>query len=103
MTNDQQMKNLPDRLDAIVRIKDGASIGQDHGFMRWPKCCPPRSEYIDGENPYRAKDPDMLFIGSWTGKFWNCVAEGYGNISHNGDYGSGSIYVFRYDDVEIVG
>ena len=89
--------------EVIVRIKKGAYIGQDRAFMHWPRCYPPSSEYINGVNPYRAKDPDMLFVGSWNGKFWNCVAEGYGDTTKNGDYGAGSIFVFSYDNVEIIG
>ncbi len=103
MTNGQQTKNLPDPFDAIVRIKKGASISQDRAFINWPRCYPPLSEYINGESPYRAKDPDMLFLGSWNGKFWNCVADGYGAMGSEGDYGAGSIFVIHYDNVEIVG
>ena len=99
----EELPEVIEPFDAIVRIKKGASIGQDHAFMRWPICYPPISEYLPEENPYRPKDPDMLFAGDWNGKFWNCVAEGYGDTTKNGDYGSGSIFVFSYDGVEIVG
>ena len=87
----------------IVRIKDGAYIGQDRSFSHWPICLPPSSEWKDdGENPYRAKDPDMLFCARWTGNMWKCVADGYGDLSKEGCYGNGSIFVFSYDGVEIV-
>lgn len=89
--------------DAIVRIKEGAGIMQDHAFLRWPNCCPPSSEIIDGENPYRAKDQNMLFCGHWTGQLWDCVADGYGALRGAGEYGAGSIFVTHYDGVEIVG
>lgn len=89
--------------DAIVRIKDGAGIMQDHSFLRWPNCCPPLSEFIDGENPYRAKDSNMLFCGHWNGQFWDCVADGYGAMKEDGEYGAGSIFVSGFDSVEIVG
>jgi hypothetical protein len=93
----------PNENTQIVRIKDGSIIGQDHSVARWPRCWPPRSEYGDGENPRRAKDPDMLFCAKFKGKLWECVADGYGDLSGEGDYGSGRIFVFSYDGVEIVG
>jgi len=82
-----------------VRIKPGAVISQDHGFFRWPNCYPPESEYPGEEYRCAAKNPDMEFSATWNGSFWNCKAPGYGEI---GNYGSGSILVRGYDNVEII-
>jgi len=87
------------------RIKRGAGIFQDHHFGKWPNCCPPRSEYEGEEYKYEAKDPDMVFEVEWTGRHWDCKADGYGMLrsrGEGGEYGNGSIFVSDPDGVELV-
>lgn len=94
-----------ERLVRQVRIKKGVRIFQDHRFMRWPQCLPPKKEYEGQEYRYEAKDPDMEFEGTWNGRYWDCKADGYGHLRHKGDpgeYGNGSILVDGLDSVEIV-
>lgn len=71
------------------RIKRGSGIFQDHHFGKWPACCPP------------AKDPDMVFDVNWTGRYWDCVADGYG-VLDGGKYGNGSIFVSDHAGIELV-
>lgn len=87
------------------RIVEGAGIYQDHHFAKWPQCCPPKSEYEGEEYLYRAKDKNMVFDVEWNGCFWNCRADGYGFMrsrGESGEYGNGSIYLSRFDGVELV-
>ncbi len=69
------------------QIKKGAGIFQDHLFCRWPDCWTP------------PKDPNMFFDVEWNGIFWVCEAPGYGSKE---DYGYGSIFVKKFDDVLVV-
>ena len=94
-----------ERLVGRVRIKEGASIFQDHHFGKWPNCCPPNSEYEGEEYQYVAKNPDMEFDGEWNGRYWDCKSDGYGHLKSRGDtgaYGNGSIFVIGLDSVEIL-
>ena len=81
----------------LVRIKEGARIGQDFHFGCWPDCCPPESEYAGEQYQYVAKNPEMRFVGYWDGQSWICKAPGYGNKD---DYGNGAVHVFEKDGVE---
>lgn len=88
------------------RIKRGAGIMQDRCFGKWPNCLPPRSEYAGEKYRYEAKDPDMVFDVEWTGRYWDCKADGYGMLrvrGEGGEYGNGSIFVHGYDDVYLEG
>jgi hypothetical protein len=87
------------------RIVVGAEIFQDHHFGRWPACCPPASEYTGEEYQYCAKDSDMIFDVVWTGRYWDCKADGYGYLrsqGEDGEYGNGSIFVSKFDGVVLV-
>jgi hypothetical protein len=72
-----------------VQIKKGALISQDRATGYWPAT---RS----GEDV----DPKMEFIGTWNGRLWDCVAEGFGA---RGSYGNGSIFVHKYNGVRVIG
>jgi len=84
------------------RIKRGTGIFHDHYFAKWPNCCPPRIEYDGEEYQHEAKDPDMVFEVEWTGRYWDCKADGYGMHGESGEYGNGSIFVNNRDGVELV-
>ena len=99
------MMTKPESLFRRVRIKEGSGVFQDHHFGKWPECCPPQSEYEGDEYQYRAKNPDMEFDGEWNGRWWNCVADGYGRLKRygeEGEYGNGSIFVPGLDSVEVL-
>lgn len=74
----------------IVRIRVGATVSQDFGVGRWPAT-------KSGEDV----DPDMEFEAEWTGKYWDCRADGFG-LKEGGGYGNGSIFAFGMDAVEVV-
>jgi hypothetical protein len=85
------------------RIKVGAGMYQDFGWGKWPDaaCCP--LAWKD-----RRPDPDMVFDVEWNGGgekgSWHCKADGFGHLKLEGDkgeYGSGSIFVYGFDNVEI--
>lgn len=89
------------KLVAVV----GAEIFQDHHFGKWPQCYPPQKEYQDEEYQCQAKNPDMIFDVEWNGSYWKCKADGYGRMRRRGEnrgYGSGSIFVLKFDGVELV-
>lgn len=69
------------------KIKIGAIVSQERSVGRWPAT-------VDGD----PIDPEMLFDMTWTGMFWDCVADGYG-IHEPGKYGNGSIFVHDKDGV----
>lgn len=95
----RELMVIAENTKAKVRIKPGTTVMQDHTFFSWPACFPPGREYRDGEYQCKAKNPDMEFSATWNGSFWGCKAPGYGEI---GNYGSGSILVRGYDNVEII-
>jgi hypothetical protein len=84
-----------------ARIKSGAGIMQDFRLLKWPHCCPPKSEYTGEDYHFKAKDPDMVFDAEWhdsvNGGYWYCIAPGYGE---NGNYGNGSILVNGFEGIE---
>ena len=89
----------------VGRIRVGAAIFQDHRFVKWPACCPPKKEYEGVEYQHEATNPEMLFEVVWRGSYWECKADGYGHLRSAGDsgeYGNGSILVGKYEDVELV-
>jgi hypothetical protein len=77
-----------------VRINTDALVSQDRSIGRWPATAS------------GAKiDPDMEFDAEWTGRWWDCRADGYGRRSWKGEaggYGNGSIFVYSRDGVTIV-
>ena len=84
------------------RIKLWAEIFHDRHFGKWPNCLPPKSEYEGEAYQYEAKDPDMVFDIKWTGRYWECKADGYGMLrsrGEDGEYGNGSIFVRGRDGV----
>lgn len=87
-----------------AKIKVGSHISQDFGSFYWPECKPPRTEYVGEDYEYEAKDPDMIFDVEWSGRWWDCCAEGYGYPSSetNNHYGNGSIFAFGEDSIEII-
>lgn len=82
-----------------VRIKKGSPIFHDFAFGKWPACKPPSDEYDNGAYEYITKFPDAFFDAEWTGKYWNCIRDGYGSKNN---YGNGSIFVYEKDGVEIL-
>lgn len=77
-----------------VRINTGALVSQDRGIGRWPATA-------SGAEV----NPDMEFDAEWTGRWWECSADGYGRRSWDGEvggYGNGSIFVHSLDGVTIV-
>lgn len=74
-----------------VRIKRGALVFQDHGSHRWP---------MTAGGP---ADESMTFSAKWTGRAWDCLAFGFGQIGGGpGSYGCGGIYVHDIDGVEVL-
>lgn len=85
-------------------IRENACIFQDHHFIQWPCCLPPQIEYDKEEYQYLAKNPNMIFNVYWNGQYWDCKAYGYGihDVKDNNSYGNGSIFVRKFDDIEII-
>ncbi len=99
------MKTSGNKLKVVCRIKEGASIFQDHHFDKWPGCKPPAKEYEGDPYQRQAKNPAMLFEARWNGRYWECKADGYGHLRSNkdpGDYGNGSILVHGFSNVDII-
>lgn len=74
-----------------VIINVGAPVSQDHGFGKWPST-------KSGEEV----DPDMVFDAEWTGRWWECRADGFGRqswLGETGGYGNGSICVHDINGV----
>jgi hypothetical protein len=77
-----------------VKIKVGSRVLQDRSNGIWPSTA--SAEKVD---------PDMIFEAKWTGKVWDCVADGFGMLKINGqtgEYGNGSIFAFGIDSVEVI-
>lgn len=84
---------MNERIVGRGRIVDGAGVFQDFCFRRWPQC------------RTIAKDPAMVFDVEWDGRLWECKADGYGyqrSRGEDGEYGNGSIFVKKFDGVELV-
>jgi hypothetical protein len=77
------------------RIRVGASIMQDRAFGNWPECRPPKGRVVD---------PDMIFEVTWNGRYWDCRANGFGQITVGAldQYGNGSIFVNDFNGVLLV-
>jgi hypothetical protein len=77
-----------------VRINRGALVSQDRGIGRWP-----------ATSAGEATDPDMVFDAEWSGRWWDCRADGFGRLRSRGEtggYGNGSIFVHSRDGVTVV-
>ena len=77
-----------------VRIKVGSFVSQDRATGHWPGT----ASGVDA-------DPNMIFNAKWTGKHWDCRADGFGArkyLGEEGGYGNGSIFAFGIDSVEII-
>jgi len=77
-----------------VRINRGALVSQDRATGRWPAT-------RAGEDI----DPDMEFDAEWSGRWWDCKANGFGRLRSRGEtggYGNGSIFVHSRDGVTVV-
>ena len=77
-----------------VRINTGALVSQDRVVGQWPATA-----------SGAVVDQDMEFDAEWTGRWWECRADGHGRRSWAGEvggYGNGSIFVHSLDGVTIV-
>ena len=83
------------------RIVKGATVHQDHAICAWPGCVPPTSEWEGGEHQYFTKFPNAIFDVEWKGTHWDCKRKGYGVLGGE-NYGNGSIFVRKFEDVELV-
>lgn len=83
-------------------IKLDSIVSQDRRYnLKWPQCLPPQQEYKDEEYKYVCKDVYKIFDVVWDGQKWKCKVDGYGCLE-TGNYGNGSISVYKYDDIVIV-
>jgi hypothetical protein len=77
-----------------VRIKVGSFVSQDRATGHWPGT----ASGVDA-------DPNMIFNAKWSGKYWDCRADGFGArkyLGEEGGYGNGPIFAFGIDSVEII-
>jgi hypothetical protein len=71
-----------------AKIKEGAAVGIDFGFYRWPDVPMPKSGRCSA---------DAEFTVEFFGVGFDCRRQGFGIIG--GDYGNGSVYVRNINDL----